>query len=95
MKDDTGTETRKAIAIQSKVLKSGFTVEQTRKGLSKAWIEYTIAKKKEEHERMKYYASVMHKLQREFVEAGTMSSQYLAEFPNIDIDEAVTNHRTN
>ena len=77
--------------IQSKVLKSGYSVAQTKKGLSKGWIGYTITKKKGEHESMKYYASVIRKLQRELVDAGIMSRQSLAQFPNIDIDEVVTN----
>jgi len=45
-------------------LKSGYTVSQTLKGLSKAWRGYLIAKKGEK-ERMVYYASVIQKLQRE------------------------------
>ena len=71
---------------QNVTLKSGFTVFQTKKALSKAWIGYTIAKNKGEGERMKYYASVIHKLQRELVDAGIISEQSLAKFPDIDID---------
>ena len=72
---------------QHVTLKSGFTVLQTRIALSKAWIGYKIAKRKGEPERLKNYASVIHKLQRELVEAGIMSEQSLAKFPNIDIDK--------
>ena len=72
---------------QNVTLKSGFTVFQTKKALSKAWIGYTIAKNKGEDERMKYYASVIHKLQRELLDAGIISEQSVAKFPNIDIDE--------
>lgn len=69
------------------ILKSGFTVFQTKKASSKAWIGYTIAKNKGEDERLKYYASVIHKLQRELLDAGIISEQSLAKFPNIDIVE--------
>lgn len=43
---------------------------------------------------MKYYASVIHRLQRELVDAGIMSSQYLTEpvSPNIDFDETVESY---
>jgi hypothetical protein len=50
---------------QSTVLKSGYTVNQTWKGLSKAWLGYTIAKNKEEDDRMVYYAKVIQKLRKE------------------------------
>jgi hypothetical protein len=80
--------------IQSEILKSGYTVLQTRKGLSKAWLGYTIAKNKAEHERMVYYASVVHKLQRELLDAGIIDQQS-SKFPHIDIDEAITNQKTN
>ena len=40
------------------ILKSGYTVLQTMKALSKAWLGYTIAKNKGEHERLQYYVSV-------------------------------------
>ena len=73
--------------FSQKSLKCGFTVAQTKKGLSEAWIGYRIAKNNEQHERMKYYASGIHKLQRELVDAGIMCSQYLTEFLNIDINE--------
>jgi len=43
-------------AIQSEILKSGYTVLQTKKALSKAWLGYTIAKDKREDEKKKYYA---------------------------------------
>ena len=72
---------------QHVTLKSGYTIFQTRKGLSKAWLGYTIAKNRGENERLKYYASVIQKLQRELLDAGITSQQYLAKFPNIDIDE--------
>jgi hypothetical protein len=42
----------------SAILKSGYTVNQTWKALSKAWLGYTIAKNKEEDDKMVYYASV-------------------------------------
>jgi hypothetical protein len=72
---------------QDKILKSGYTVLQTWKGLSKAWIGYKIAKNKGEHEKLKYYASGIQKLQRELIDAGIVSPQSLSEFPNIDMDE--------
>jgi hypothetical protein len=50
---------------QSTVLISGHTVNQTWKALSKAWLGYTIAKNKEEGDRMIYYTSVIHKLRKE------------------------------
>lgn len=68
--------------IQSEILKSGYTVLQTKKALSKAWLGYTIAKSKGEDENMKYYASVIHKLQRELLDAGIIEQQSLAKFPN-------------
>ncbi len=55
---------------QHVTLKSGFTVPQTRCALSRAWIGYKIAKRKGEHERLKNYASIIHKLQRELLDAG-------------------------
>ena len=67
--------------IQSEMLKSGYTVLQTKKALSKAWLGYTIAKNKGEDEEMKYYASVIHKLQRELLDAGIIRQQSLAKFP--------------
>ena len=39
---------------QSTVLKSGYTVDQTWKGLKKAWLGYTIAKNKGEDDKMVY-----------------------------------------
>ncbi len=72
---------------QDVTLKSGFTVLQTKKALSKAWIGYTIAKNRGEDERLKYYALVIQKLQRELVDAGIASPQSLSKFLNIDIDE--------
>ena len=64
----------------NKILKSGYTVLQTKKGLSKAWIEYKIAKRKGEHEKLKYYASGIQKLQRELIDAGIAGPQSLSEF---------------
>jgi hypothetical protein len=78
---------RYGLTSQNVTLKSGFTVFQTKKALSKAWIGYTIAKRKGEDERMKYYASVIHKLQRELLDAGIISEQSLAKFPGIDVGE--------
>jgi hypothetical protein len=72
---------------QDKVLESGYTELQTWKALSKAWIGYKIAKRKGEHEKLKYYASGIQKLQRELIDAGIASLQSLSQFPNIDIDE--------
>ncbi len=72
---------------QDVTLKSGYTPFQTRKGLSKAWVGYTIAKNRGEHDKLKYYASVIQKLQRELLDAGITSQQYLAKFPHRDIDE--------
>ncbi len=62
---------------QDKILKSGYTVLQTRYALSKAWIGYKIAKRKGEHEKLKYYASEIQKLQRELIDAGIASPQSL------------------
>lgn len=80
--------------IQPEILKSDFTVLQTRKALSKAWLGYTIAKDKREDEKLKYYASVIQKLQKELLDAGIIEQQSLAKFPNIDIDEAVTKQKS-
>ncbi len=55
---------------QIKILKSGFTVSQTRYALSKAWTGYKIAKNKGGLENMKNYASIIHKLQRAQLDAG-------------------------
>jgi hypothetical protein len=54
----------KALYWNNKILKSGYTILQTKKGLSKAWIGYTIAKKNGELEKLKYYASGIQRLQR-------------------------------
>jgi hypothetical protein len=67
---------------QSTVLKSGYTVNQTWKALSKAWLGDTIAKNKGEDDRKKYYASVIQKLRKEL-------GQPPANFPHLDIDEAI------
>jgi hypothetical protein len=40
---------------------------------------------------MKYYTSVVHKLQNELLDAGFIAQQ----FPNTDIDEAVTDQGMN
>ena len=50
---------------QSTVLKSGYTVNQTWKGLRKAWLGYTIANNKGEDDRLVYYAKVIQKLRKE------------------------------
>ena len=50
---------------QFTVLKSGYNVNQTGKGLSKAWLGYTIAKHKKENDKMVYYVSVIQKLRKE------------------------------
>jgi hypothetical protein len=68
---------------QSTVLKSGYTVDQTWKGLRKAWLGYTIAKNKGEDDRMVYYASVIQKLRREL-------GLPPANFSHLDIDEDIT-----
>jgi hypothetical protein len=44
---------------------------------------------------MKYYTSVVHKLQNELLDAGIIAQQSLAKFPNTDIDEAVTDQGMN
>ena len=67
---------------QSTVLKSGYTVNQTWKALSKAWLGDTIAKNKGEDDRKKYYASVIQKLRNEL-------GLPPANFPHLDIDEAI------
>jgi hypothetical protein len=70
-----------------KILKSGYTELQTWKALSKAWIGFKIAKRKGEHEKLKYYASGIQKLQKELIDEGIASPQSLSKFPNIDIDQ--------
>jgi hypothetical protein len=50
--------------------------------LSKAWLGYTIAKDKGEDENIKYYASVIHKLQKELFDAGIIEQHSLAKFLN-------------
>lgn len=42
------------------------------------YFEYTIANNKAEHEKIKYYASVIHKLQKELLDVGTIEQQSLA-----------------
>jgi hypothetical protein len=78
---------RYSLTSRYKILKSGYTELQARKALSKAWIGYLIAKNKGEHEKLKYYALGIQKLQKELIDAGIASPQSLAKFPNIDIDE--------
>jgi hypothetical protein len=72
---------------QSTVLKSGYTVNQTWKGLRQAWLGYTIAKNKGEDDRMKYYASVIQKLRKEL----DLSP---ANFSHLDIDEAIKKEKS-
>jgi len=67
----------------NKILKSGYTVLQTRKGLSKAWTGYKIAKRKGEPENLKYYATGIQRLQKELIDAGIASPQSLSKFQNI------------
>jgi hypothetical protein len=83
----------RSYTIQSEIVNPGYTVLQTRKALSKAWLGYAIAKNKGEHERMKYYASVIHKLQKELLVAGIIGQESLAKFPHLDIDEGVTKQK--
>jgi hypothetical protein len=73
---------------QSTVLKSDYTVDQTWKGLKKAWLGYTIAKNKGEDDRMIYYASVIQKLRRVLGLPPTI-------FLHLDTDEAITKERSN
>ncbi len=61
----------RSYTIQSETLTSCYTVVQTGKTSLKAWIGYTNENNKE-HERMKYYASVIHKL-IELLDAGIIS----------------------
>ena len=71
---------------QSTVLKSGYTVNQTWKGLRKAWLGYTIAKNKGEDDRMVYYAEVILKLRKEL-------DLPPASFPHLDIDKDITKEK--
>jgi hypothetical protein len=71
---------------QSAVLKSGYTVNQTWKGLSKAWLGYTIAKDKKENDKIIYYASVIQKLRKEL-------GLPPANFSHLDIDEDITEEK--
>ena len=59
---------------------------QTKKGLSKAWTGYKIAKRIGEPEKLKYYSSGIQRLQKELVDAGITSPQSLSKFPDIDFD---------
>ncbi|MGB6673553.1 MAG: hypothetical protein WBE34_14065 [Candidatus Nitrosopolaris sp.] len=68
---------------QSAILKSGYSVNQTWKAFSKAWLGYTIAKNKEEGGRMRYYVSVIQKLRKEL-------GLPPASFPHIVTDEDIT-----
>ncbi len=74
------------ISRQSTVLKSGYTVNQTWKGLSKTWLGYTIAKNKKENDEMVYYASVIQKLRKEL-------GLPPANFSDLDIDEDITKEK--
>jgi hypothetical protein len=71
---------------ESTVLKSGYTVNQTWKGLRKAWLGYTIAKNKGEDDRMVYYAKVIQKLRKEL-------DLPPASFPHLDIDKDITKEK--
>ena len=73
---------------QSTILKSGYTVHQTWKGLSKAWLGYNIVVNKNECEGVVYYASVIQKLQQELGLPRT-------SFPNIETDEVITKENKN
>jgi hypothetical protein len=73
---------------QLTVLKSGYTVDQTWKGLKKAWLGYTIAKNKGEDDKLVYYASVIQKLRKEL-------GLPVANFPLLDIDEHITKEKSN
>ena len=73
---------------QSTVLKSGYTVNQTWKGLRKAWLGYTIAKNKEEDDRMKYYAEVIQKLRNEL-------DLPHANFSYLNINEDIKKEKSN
>jgi hypothetical protein len=73
---------------QSTVLKSGYTVNQTWKALSKAWHGDTIAKNKEEGDRMKYYSSVIQKLRKEI-------GLPPASFPHLVTDEDISKEKSN
>jgi len=71
---------------QSTVLKSGYTVDQTWKGLRKAWLGYNIAKNKGEDDRMVYYAKVIQKLRKEL-------GLSPANFSHLDIDKDITKEK--
>ena len=60
------------------MLKPGYTVNQTSKGLRKAWLGYTIANNKGEDDRLVYYAKVIQKLRKEL-------DLPPASFPHLDI----------
>ena len=71
---------------QFTVLKSGYTVDQTWRGLKKAWLGYTNAKNKAEDDKLVYYASVIQKLRKEL---GVPP----ANFSHLDIDEDITKEK--
>ena|SRR5689334_19691707 len=48
-----------------KLLPSGYYDTQAWGALQKAWLGYTIAKNKREHDKLMHYASIIQKLQRE------------------------------
>ena len=68
------------------MLKSGYTVNQTWKGLRKAWLGYTIANNIGEDDRLAYYAKVIQKLRKEL-------DLPPAIFPHLDIDEDITKEK--
>ena len=67
------------------MLKSGYTVNQTWKGLRKAWLGYTIANNIGEDDRLAYYAKVIQKLRKEL--------DYRLRFSHLDIDEDITKEK--
>lgn len=62
------------------------SVNQTWKGIRKAWLGYTIAKNKGEDDRMVYYAEVIQKLRKEL-------DLPPAIFPHLDIDIDITKEK--
>jgi len=75
-------------STQFSILKSGYTVDQTWKGLKEACLEYTIAKNKGGDDRMIYYAELIQKLPKEL-------GLPQANFSNLDMDEAIRNEMSN
>jgi hypothetical protein len=62
------------------------SVNQTWKGIRKAWLGYTIAKNKGEDDRMVYAAEVIQKLRKEL-------DLPPAIFPHLDIDIDITKEK--